>query len=281
LTRKKRLVRTFSHFDNKGNSVIRYEFRQQLAEMIGALRSKNVIAFWLMVSFFTILAGPFGTYDTMDLGCRAVHWGAIIGAGLAIGTLVYAALLTVCRDWQPILVDLAAALLITSLLAPLVEVMRPALDQSLRRGDLGIGEVWGTTLVLVAPIFFLQRQLIGFQKTTGETALPRLLRRLPEPLHEATILRLCARGHTVDVVTDRGSTNLRMRLADAIDEMEPVEGLWTHRSHWIARGAITGHVCEAGKLRLTLVNGDSVPVSRGFRPQLEAEGLVPRNEGGG
>lgn len=252
-----------------------------MANSLITFRSRGVIAAWLTICLLTIIAGPFGTFQTMNIGWRAVHWGVLITSGLAIGAVVNAALLAVRRGWHPLVFDGVAALLITSVLAPLFVMLRAGLDPSLGRDDLALAASWGTTLLFVAPIFFLQRQLIGFQKTTDETELPRLLRRLPASLHEATILRLCARGHTVDVVTDLGSTNLRMRLSDAIDEMEPVEGLWTHRSHWVSRGAITGHVCESGKLRLTLVNGDSVPVSRGFRPQLEAEGLVPRNEGGG
>ena len=79
-------------------------------------------------------------------------------------------------------------------------------------------------------------------------------------------------------MTDRGTEKLRLRLSDAIDEMEPVEGLCTHRSHWVTRAAIAGHVRESGKLFVTLENGDRVPVSRTYRPQLEAEGLVPEQD---
>jgi DNA-binding LytR/AlgR family response regulator len=47
----------------------------------------------------------------------------------------------------------------------------------------------------------------------------------------------------------------------------------------VARAAIIGHVAEGGKLHVTLVNGDRVPVSRKYRPELEALGLVPAQNG--
>lgn len=257
--------------------MVRYEFRRQVTETVAVLMSRRVIAGWLMVCVFTVIAGPFGTFDTMALGWRAVHWGTIIAAGLWIGAFVNAALLALRLGWSPLQLDLVASLLITCLLAPLILSLRAGLNRNLESGDLSFGAIWGTTLIFVAPIFFLRRQLTGL-RNTAQAPPPRLARRLPAPVCEGTILRLCARGHVVEVVTDRGSTMLRMRLSDAIDEMYPVDGLWTHRSHWVARAAIDGHVCEAGKLRLTLVNGDHVPVSRGFRPQLETERLVPRND---
>jgi DNA-binding LytR/AlgR family response regulator len=86
---------------------------------------------------------------------------------------------------------------------------------------------------------------------------------------------LTAKNHYVEVVTDKGSTTIRMRLADAIDEMEPVEGYCVHRSHWVARSAINAVEREnAQKIFVLLSNGDRIPVSRKYRPNLEKTGLV-------
>jgi DNA-binding LytR/AlgR family response regulator len=76
-------------------------------------------------------------------------------------------------------------------------------------------------------------------------------------------------------VTDRGTETLRLRLSDAIDEMEPVEGLCTHRSHWVALAAITASERRQGKLFVRLSNGERVPVTRTYAPKLEAAGVIP------
>ncbi|MEZ5714276.1 MAG: LytTR family DNA-binding domain-containing protein [Paracoccaceae bacterium] len=67
---------------------------------------------------------------------------------------------------------------------------------------------------------------------------------------------------------------IRLRFSDAIAEMEPMQGYCTHRSHWVSHAAISGVEREPGKLFLRLVNGDRVPVSRKYRPELEKARIV-------
>ncbi|MCA0873166.1 LytTR family transcriptional regulator [Seohaeicola saemankumensis] len=102
---------------------------------------------------------------------------------------------------------------------------------------------------------------------------PRLARRLPDDF-EGPILRLAVRDHLVDVVTPKDTYRIRMRFADAIDEMDTVAGYCTHRSHWVARHAIAGVERETGRINLLLTNGDLVPVSRSYRPDLEEAGIL-------
>ncbi|MDK3017139.1 LytTR family DNA-binding domain-containing protein [Pseudodonghicola flavimaris] len=102
---------------------------------------------------------------------------------------------------------------------------------------------------------------------------PRLMRRLPETF-AGPILRLSSEDHFVDVVGAEGHHRLRMRLTDAIDEMDTVDGYCSHRSHWVARVAIEGVEREGGRIFLRLVNGDRVPVSRTYKPDLEAAGIL-------
>jgi hypothetical protein len=261
-----------------GVELIWSEFRQNMALTATALLSRITLSIWLTGCLVAVVAGPFGTFQTMGFTLRLVYWGTVITSGLALGAMVNALFMTMCRGWHPLWIDLKASLLITTLLAPLIFVLRAGLDPMLTRTDLSPGSIWVNTLLFVAPIFFLRRQIAGMQDTP-EPARPRLLRRLPEPLQEATVLRLSGRDHSVEVATDRGTATLRLRLSDAIDEMEPVEGLCTHRSHWVTRAAVTGHMAEGGKLFIALANGDRVPVSRGYRPRLEEVGLVPGQDG--
>ncbi|WP_170769973.1 LytTR family DNA-binding domain-containing protein [Ruegeria lacuscaerulensis] len=108
----------------------------------------------------------------------------------------------------------------------------------------------------------------------GEIAVqPRLTRRLPKGF-SGQIYRLAVRDHSVDVVTSEGTFTIRSRLSDAIDEMEPVLGYCTHRSHWVVGSAIAGVEKHGGKTFLRLENGDLVPISRKYKPMLEQQGIV-------
>ncbi len=103
--------------------------------------------------------------------------------------------------------------------------------------------------------------------------MPRLARRLPEGFR-GEFYRLTVRDHNVDVVTSEGTFTIRSRFTDAIDEMEPVAGHCSHRSHWVCDEAVVGVERSEGKIFLRLVNGDLVPVSRKYRPMLEEDGLI-------
>jgi len=250
------------------------EFRQNMAKVADALTSRLTLSIWLTGCLVAVVAGPFGSFQTMHFGLRLVYWVTVITTGLAIGAVVSAMFMTICRDWHPLWIDLKASLVITTLLAPIIFLLRTGLDPVLTRADLSPGSIWINTALFVAPIFFLRRQIANIDPAP-DPPCARLTRRLPDAMQDATVLRLSGRDHTVEVTTDRGTATLRLRLKDAIDEMEPIEGICTHRSHWVACAAITGHATEGGKLFVTLTNGDHVPVSRNYRPHLEALGLVP------
>jgi DNA-binding LytR/AlgR family response regulator len=55
-----------------------------------------------------------------------------------------------------------------------------------------------------------------------------------------------------------------MRLADAVDELDGIEGAQVHRSWWVARDAIADARRGDGRATLTLKDGSEVPVSRTY-----------------
>lgn len=229
-----------------------------------------------------VVAGPFGSLHTMTPILRLVYWGLVVVFGLILATLVRAAFLTFLTGRRPRWRDLGIALVTAIGLAPIVYVLRASLDPVLRLVDLSLVSIWVNTLIFVAPVFFISRKL-GHETPTATDAppQPRLARRLPEAMQGAAVLRLSGSGHTVEVMTERGPETLRLRLSDAIDEMDPVEGYCTHRSHWVARAAVAGLERREGKLYLRLVNGERVPVTRTYAPKLEAAGVIPPQQGQG
>ena len=97
---------------------------------------------------------------------------------------------------------------------------------------------------------------------------PAFMRRLPAHLGK-NILSLEAQDHYVNVTTDNGSALVLIRLADAIAELEGLEGLRIHRSHWVATNAISKTKRENGKLLVELSNGTALPVSRTYTKNLK------------
>ncbi len=81
-----------------------------------------------------------------------------------------------------------------------------------------------------------------------------------------------AEDHYLRLHTADGSTLVMMRLADAIDELQNVEGAQTHRSWWVCRRAVVGVSRGRGRASLQLANGLTAPVSRTFAPTLRKAG---------
>lgn len=96
---------------------------------------------------------------------------------------------------------------------------------------------------------------------TGATP-PRFLDRLPPKLRGATIRAVQAEDHYLRIHTDRGSDLILMRLSDALEELEGLEGAQTHRSWWVAKAAVRGVSRGDGRATLTLDGDLSAPVSR-------------------
>ena len=93
-----------------------------------------------------------------------------------------------------------------------------------------------------------------------------LLARLPAR-SRAELLHLRMQDHYVEVHTTAGSEMLLLRFRDALREVEGIDGLQVHRSHWVARAAVVGVERQrGGRIALRLVNGAKVPVSRSFAP---------------
>lgn len=169
--------------------------------------------------------------------------------------------------------DYAVALMIMLVFTPVFWAFTVLLFTACGYQSPGFGAV-GAYGVLLGTGLVLVSKSIGDDFTEPRPMeCPRLVRRLPEDF-SGDILRLSARGHHVDVVTTQGVYTVRLRLSDAMDEMDPVIGHCAHRSHWVTEAAVEGVEKAGGKLFLRLCNGDLVPVSRKYKPNLEAAGLV-------
>jgi DNA-binding LytR/AlgR family response regulator len=93
-------------------------------------------------------------------------------------------------------------------------------------------------------------------------APPKFLDRVPAKLKGGALYAIEAEDHYLRVRTSKGSDLILMRLADAIAELEGIEGAQTHRSWWVAKDGVESVKRAEGRVALVLKDGAEAPVSR-------------------
>lgn len=245
---------------------------------IKALVSPAPLVFWLVLAAIFTISGAFGSGEQLDPLPRLAFWLAVVGGSLCLGVFLRVGVQFI----RPGMSYLPAAMIAAGIGGAFLGQILPPI---MRRLDLVppstvLTERVETTLVIIflGSSFAILRHLLHREApragASSEAAppRPRLLDRLPAEI-AGEILHLSVRNHYVEVATEVGRSRLLMRFADALAELEGVEGFRVHRSHWVARKAVEAVERCNGRAYLRLRNGQLVPVSRPYRDALEA--LVP------
>jgi hypothetical protein len=132
--------------------------------------------------------------------------------------------------------------------------------------------VFVVTLAVTAINVLVETRRIAV--TNASPAPPKFLERLPLKLRGAEVWAVEAEDHYLRLHTSRGQDLILLRLADAVAELEGIEGLQVHRSWWVARDAITDAKRGDGRATLTLKDGAEVPVSRTYAGLLREKGWI-------
>jgi hypothetical protein len=224
------------------------------------------------------LLGPFGSYGAPYLQrlfyCVAIGWAGSVPffpsfrLGLALGRRAG------LPGWPA---SVAASLLGGISVTVVVWLAGPFLWTGRWRGPAqGPLLLYLQVMSIIMPLAlaggWLRRRLAG-ARAPAETPAPRLAARLPATVGRE-IFGLEAEDHYVRVHTDRGSALLLMRMADAVDELDGLEGLRVHRSWWVAKAAVRACAKEGRRMVLTLADGSKAPVTREAVPQLRRAGWV-------
>lgn len=253
-----------------------------IARLAHLRRSPVALVLWACLTVLGVVAQPYDSYGLLPVWARVLYWGGVAGAGIVAADLVDCIARRLTPDGHRVKIAAKAVILATVLLSPvfiawneLFVLMFPDMDDD---PLLITFRVFATSIPVFALIEALRpneaRSSEAFPHETSapepcpEALRPRLAVRLQYP--DARILRLSANNHLIDVISDQGTEQIRMRFADAVLEMEPVTGCCVHRSHWVALDAIEGLKRHKDKLFVRLKNGDEIPVSRTYRPELEA-----------
>lgn len=256
-----------------------------IKETYASLFSTLTLSIWGIATAGAVIAGPFGTFDSMDLTLRLVYWPLVTTSSVVLGYLAHAVTrILIGTEHSPmgrILVCLLGTLFIATDVYLLHTLVLAEKGTAVSYSDLliWVGFVFCSAVLgrmMFTKAISSEQQLsdastlnFGDVKCRSEhTPTARIISRLPKGQH-GLVMRLSANDHFVHIVTQEGEHPVRMRLRDAIAEVDGVEGSLVHRSHWVAHAAIEGQDRGQGKVQIVLSNGDRVPVSRNYRSVLD------------
>ncbi len=223
------------------------------------------------------LTGAFGTVSA-PLWLRLVYWAPVMLAGAIWGQICTAMIerrLDIdARPWLGVLIlTLAISGPVSILVWAVTGLVFEGRAYPLHVLPLMLGPVVTVTATVSAINVFLARaQPVQTHAAVSGSAAARFPDRLPARLRGAEILAVQAEDHYLRIHTDRGSDLILMRLSDALGELEGLEGARTHRSWWVARGAVRDVARGDGRATLTLDGGLTAPVSRRYARALRDAG---------
>lgn len=227
-----------------------------------ALLAPTPLVAWPVVAVLFSVSGSFGGGEHLALLPRTAFWLLIVGGSLAFGIALRVAIERLWRGTDHLTASLFASVLSAGVLAfalpPLARLMLDLPPEAVPEPA-----AVAVTVMLLGGGMTLLRHLLIRDPPPDAGRRPKLLGRLPAEV-SGVLLHLSVSDHYVEVATDRGTGRVLMRFSDAIEEVEQVEGLRVHRSHWVARAAVAAVERNNGRTFLTLINGTRVPVSRAY-----------------
>jgi len=242
-----------------------------------ALRTPKRLLLWLLLSALVAAIGPLATWAIDNPLLRFAYWATVLMAGMSIALASRALLRRMVPDLPKIWRSLGVAGVVGLILTPVtLQVTAPLI----RSDYVGIRPNWTLFFVIAAvPLlidlirYFIGDQGAGDLQPGSAPQYARLIQRLPADC-QGKVLHLAGRDHHVDVRTDKGVCRIRLRLRDAIAELDQTEGLCVHRSHWVAVDAVVGREWDKRRPVLVLSDGTRVPVSQKYEPDVVARKLV-------
>ncbi|MFI4965522.1 MAG: LytTR family transcriptional regulator DNA-binding domain-containing protein [Caulobacterales bacterium] len=227
----------------------------------------------IVAAVFLAMAGAFGTHEA-PLPVRFVYWIVLMLMGWLWGAVVSRFFFR--RLGRPPSVWLRVFVISVLLSIPFAAIVALAgvLAFHNRYTPMQIPGLVAT-VVLISVVMISINVLADRQGVTAASAQPpKFLERLPLKLRGGEVWAVEAEDHYLRLHTSKGEDLILMRLSDAIDELQGIEGAQVHRSWWVAREAITGAVRGDGRATLVLKNGAQVPVSRTYARLLRERGWI-------
>jgi hypothetical protein len=246
---------------------------------VGLLRSVAIAA---VAGLFLAYAGAFGTAPA-PLPQRLGYWITTMVLASLIGAAVF--LPPYLAGWlktRPLVGSVIVALVMSAPLTVLVWFLGPqffpdylATDPKALPGyfpPVFLVSVIMTAINHLAADHAERRKAQVTHAAPAGAAPPKFLQRLPPKLRGGELYAVEAEDHYLRLHTSKGADLILMRLADAIAELDGLEGAQTHRSWWVAKAAVADARRADGRGVLTLKNGVEAPVSRSYAGSLRDAG---------
>lgn len=242
------------------------------AEYARSLRGKTGWGVTFVVCFLGLLIDPYKFVVGSPAVAQVLFWFVGVCVGVALAQLLRAMILAwnveVSLTAQDLLVSAAIAIFYYPLAILIALATIP-----------GFGEETGSFVAPAFATFGLVLTMSNIRRAIEEQlrekpTRDRLLDRL-DCSRTARVMRLSSSDHHVVVVlTDGSEHRLRMRLRDAVNEIDVEPGICVHRSHWVALGSIDHARNGGAKATVHLKSGAVVPVGPKYRSELVAHGFL-------
>ena len=238
------------------------------------------------------LFGPFGTF-AMPISERIAYW-------VAVGLIGYAVIrpIIIIGRWLsdftaiPTMVGVGLALFIAALpMTFFIALLMPDFDMRTALAWPGL------------PALYVQVWLVGFSvngfftlvfrniPSLDEPVLPNNVSSAPQDICRLTeletrlpagfgpLLAIKAEDHYVRIFGPDRSLLMLMRLADAVELANGMDGMRVHRSWWVVRAAVSKIEQQGRRTTLILSNGERVPVSREAKTRLKTGSWLSAPDG--
>jgi len=241
----------------------------------------------IVAILIAVLAGPFQTGE-LSFGSRLLFWTLLIGLNMIKWQIWVARIGARAGDsWQ------ASALLVLGGAILLNLTLPFEINLAYRFVGQTIGIPWAPLFTMSLMISLGVGAAIAVAHrpaaATVVAALPPVSESAPAAAPAsglalranigslADIGAVMAEDHYLRLWLSDGRTPLVLyRFGDAVRELAGIDGLQVHRGSWVAALAVVGAARDGRRWRLLLANGDSVPVSESFLPDVRARGWLAR-----
>lgn len=231
----------------------------------------------LAIGSFLAFIDPFGATTNLPFWGTWLFWTGLILWGSTAGEFSTWAFRRVFPNAHPFLLWLGVSFLTALFVTPALIAVQAALGYAPSFSYLW--QLFIGVLIISAAMTALGMLLHrAFKSGPGPAIEPdtpgdaAFRERLPFAFRKADIYAVSSEDHYLRVHTSAGETLILMRLADAIKELESVDGLQTHRSWWVAKRGLEDARRENGRAKLVLKSGMEAPVSRTYAKAVKAAG---------
>ena len=249
-----------------------------VSTIIGSCSTLTVLAVWILTSLAAALAGPFGTYNSQPFILRLGYWALVIGVSVPIGATIRVLWQQFLGDKLEWVEDLVVVVTLTVVFGPMLVLLNLWMILHTDHPDLD----WRLSVVAT---FFIGAAIVGIGRLirsstedsgSAETSQQRdrLLERINAP-EGVRLAKVSSDNHHIKIRTDDNAEHrILMRLRDAVTEIDVEDGIWVHRSHWVAFQQIRSIEIVNGKEVVKMRYGCDVPIGPKYRSKLIERGAL-------